>query len=199
MELLKKLKTNVIISSVLCIVIGIVLVIWPDLTMEIACLAIGAVLLIVGIMRLIAYFTARDGSVYSQLNLIFGIVLIVVGALILWQWNKVLEIVPIIVGIVIVIHGINDLRQALALHKNEYDKWWVALILGLLTVILGVLLILNPFAALDTVVILIGIFLIFDGISTIWIMSRIYQTAKFMQQEAEALDVEIGVEEEKND
>lgn len=195
MELLKKLKTNVMISSILCIIIGIVLVIWPDLTMEIACLAIGAVLLIVGIMRLAAYFTARDGSVYSQVNLIFGIVLIVVGALILWQWDKVLEIVPIIVGIIIVIHGISDLRQAFTLHKNEYEKWWVALILGLLTVILGVLLILNPFAALDTVVMLIGIFLIFDGISIIWITSRIYQTAKVMEQEAEALDVEIEVEE----
>lgn len=195
MELLKRLKTNVIISSALCIVIGIVLVIWPDLTMEIACLAIGAVLLIVGIMRLITYFTSRDGSVYSQVNLIFGIVLIVVGALILWQWNKVLEIVPIIVGIIIVIHGISDLRQAFALHKNKYDKWWVALILGLLTVILGVLLILNPFAALDTVVMLIGIFLIFDGISIIWITSRIYRTAKIMEQEAGALDVEIKVEE----
>lgn len=195
MELLKRLKTNVIISSALCIVIGIVLVVWPDLTMEIACLAIGAVLLIAGIMRLIAYFTARDGSVYSQVNLIFGIVLIVVGALILWKWDKVLEIVPIIVGIVIVIHGISDLRQAYTLFKNKYDKWWVALILGLLTVVFGVLLILNPFAALDTVVILIGIFLIFDGISVIWITSRIYRTAKFMEQEAGALDVEIKTEE----
>lgn len=195
MELLKKLKTNVIISSILCIVIGIVLVIWPDLTMEIACLAIGAVLLIAGITRLITYFTARDGSLYSQINLIFGIVLIVVGALILWQWDKVLEIVPIIVGIIIAIHGISDLRQAFALRKNEYEKWWVALILGLLTVILGVLLILNPFAALDTVVMLIGIFLIFDGISVIWITSRIYRTAKAMEQEAGALDVEIEVQE----
>ena len=196
MELLKRLKTNVMISSALCIVIGIVLVVWPDLTMEIACLAIGAVLLIVGIMRLVSYFTARDGSVYSQMNLIFGIVLVVVGTLILWQWDKVLGIVPIIVGIVIVIHGINDLRQALVLHKNKYDRWWVAMILGLLTVILGVLLILNPFAALDTVVILIGIFLIFDGVSIIWITSRIYRTAKVMEQEAEALDAEIEVEEE---
>ena len=195
MELLKKLKTNVVISSLVCIVIGIVLVIWPDLTMEIACLAIGAALLIGGILRLISYFTARDGSVYSQVNLIFGIILIVVGGLILWRWDKVLEIIPIIVGIVIVLHGINDLRQAYTLFRNKYDKWWVALILGLLTVGLGVLLILNPFAALDTVVILIGIFLIFDGISTIWIMSRIYRTAKIMEQEATAVDVEIRVEE----
>ena len=195
MEILKKLKTNVMISSLLCIVIGIVLVIWPDLTMEIACLAIGAVLLVGGIIRLISYFTARDGSVYSQMNLIFGIVLIVVGGLILWQWDKVLEIVPIIVGIVIVLHGINDLRQAYTLFKNKYDKWWVAMILGLLTAAFGVLLILNPFAALDTVVILIGIFLIFDGISVIWITSRIYRTAKVMEQEAEAIDVEIEVEE----
>lgn len=190
MKLLKKLKTNVVISAALCILLGIVLVAWPDLSMKIVCTAIGAVLLIGGGVRLAVYFTARDGSVYAQMNLIMGIVLAVVGVWILLQPDKVLAIIPIIVGIVIVLHGVNNLQQAVTLYKEKYDKWWVALILGLLTVGFGVLLICKPFAALDTVVMLIGICLIFDGISDIWIVSRIYRTAKMLKQEAEALDVE---------
>lgn len=190
MKLLKKLKTNIVISAALCVLLGIVLVAWPDLSMQIVCTAVGAVLLIGGGVRLAVYFTSRDGSVYSQMSLIMGIVLAVVGIWILLQPDKVLAIIPIIVGIVIALHGANNLRQAVTLCQNKYDKWWVALILGLLTVGFGVLLICRPFEALDTVVMLIGIFLIYDGLSDIWIVSRVYRTAKTLKKEAEALDVE---------
>lgn len=190
MNFLKKLKTNVVISAALCILLGIVLVVWPDLSMQIVCTAIGAVLLIGGGVRLAAYFMAKDGSVYAQMNLIMGIVLAVVGVWILLQPDKVLAIIPIIVGIVIALHGINNLQQAVSLCKEQYDKWWIALILGLLTVGFGVLLICKPFAALDTAVMMIGIFLIYDGISDIWIVSRVYHMAKLLKQEAEAVDVE---------
>ena len=190
MKLLKKLKTNIVISAMLCIVLGIVLVAWPELTMRIAGIVIGAVLLIGGGVRLAVYFAARDGSVYSQMNLIMGIILAVVGIWILLQPDKVLAIIPIIVGIVIALHGINNLQQAITLCKEKYDKWWVALILGLLTIGFGVLLVCRPFEALDTAVKFIGIFLIYDGISDIWIVSRIYQTAKMIKQVAEAVDVE---------
>ena len=191
MKLLKKLKTNVVISAALCILLGIVLVVWPGLSMQIVCTAIGAVLLIGGGVRLAAYFTAKDGTVYSQMNLITGIILAVVGIWILLQPDKVLAIIPIIVGIVIALHGVNNLQQAITLCKEQYDKWWVALILGLLTVGFGVLLICKPFAALDTAVMLIGVFLIYDGVSDIWIVSRIYRTAKTFKREADVLDVDI--------
>ena len=188
-NLLKRLKTNIVISAIMCVVLGIVLVVWPDLSIQIVCIAIGAVLLIGGGVRLAVYFTNKDGSMYAQMSLITGIVLAVVGVWILMKPDKVLAIIPIIVGIVIVLHGINDLQQAVSLCKDKYDKWWVALILGLLTIGFGVLLICRPFEALDTVVMLIGLFLIYDGLSDIWIVSRIYRTAKVLKQEADALDV----------
>ena len=190
MNLLKRLKTNIVISAALCILLGIVLVVWPDLSMQIVCTAIGAVLLIGGGVRLAAYFTAKDGSVYAQMNLITGIILAVVGIWILLQPDKVLAIIPIIVGIVIALHGVNNLQQAVSLCKEKYDKWWVALILGLLTVGFGILLVCRPFEALDTAVMMIGLFLIYDGISDIWIVSRLYRTAKTLKQEAEAIEVE---------
>ena len=37
---------------------------------------------------------------------------------------------------------------------------------------------------------MIGFFLIYDGVSDLWIVSRISRTAKILRQEAEAVDVD---------
>ena len=189
--LLKRIKTNVVVSSALCVILGLVLVFRPGLSMRIVCTAVGVVLIVSGVMRMIAYFTARDGSLYSQANLIFGIVLAVVGVWIVMKPDKVMAIIPIIVGIVIAIHGLHNLQQAAELWRDKYERWWIALILGVLTVGFGVLLVCRPFAAIDTVVMLIGFFLIYDGLSNVWIVSRVYKNAKMMKQEMEAVDIEI--------
>lgn len=194
-KILKKFKTNVVISSLLCVVLGLVLMLWPGLSIQIVCTAVGVVLIVSGAMRIVSYFTAKDGSIYFQINLIFGIIFAVVGVWIVIKPEKVLAIIPIIVGIVIALHGLHNLEQAIELCKDKYDKWWIALILGILTVGFGILLICRPFAAIDTVVMLIGIFLIYDGLSNIWIVSRIYKNAKILKQEMEAVEVdsrEIG-------
>lgn len=189
--LLKKIKTNVVVSSALCVILGLVLVFRPGLSMRIVCTAVGVVLILSGAMRMLAYFTARDGSLYSQANLIFGIVVAVVGVWIVMKPDKVMAIIPIIVGIVIAIHGLHNLQQAAELWRDKYSRWWVVLILGVLTVGFGVLLVCRPFAAIDTVVMLIGFFLIYDGLSNVWIVSRVYKNAKMMKQEMEAVDIEI--------
>lgn len=190
-SLLKKIKTNVVISSALCVILGLVLVLRPGMSMRIVCTAVGVVLILSGVMRMIDYFASRDGSLFSQANLIFGIVLTVVGVWIVMKPDKVMAVIPIIVGIVIAIHGLHNVQQALELWRDRYERWWIALLMGVLTVGFGVLLICRPFAAIDTVVMMIGGFLIYDGLSNVWIVSRVYKTAKNLRQEMSAVDVEI--------
>lgn len=189
-RILKKIKANVVISALLCIALGVVLVIWPGMSVQVACMAIGAVLILNGISRLVNFIFGKDDSLFSQMNLIMGIIITVIGVWILLQPDKIIAMIPILVGIIIIIHGINNLQQAVNLCKSQYDKWWVALLLGLLTIGFGILLICNPFQAIDTLVMFIGIFLIYDGVSDIWIVSRVSRTAKQLRQDLEAVDVE---------
>lgn len=188
--MLKKIKSNMILSSGLCTALGVVLVLWPGLSIQLVCKAVGVVLIVCGLLRLISFFIEHDGSMYTQSNLVLGIVFAVVGIWIVANPGRVLSLIPIIVGILIVIHGISKLQQAITLCKSKYSRWWLALLLAVLTLGLGLLLILKPFAAIDTVVMLIGLFLIYDGISNIWIVSRVAKTAKLAKQEAGAVDVE---------
>lgn len=182
-QILKKIKTNVIVSALICVIIGVVLVAWPGMSVHVVCMTIGAVLVISGISRLLIFILNRDGSLFSQMNLITGIIITLIGAWILFQPDTIIAMIPILVGIIIIIHGINNLQQAVTLFHNHYDKWWVALLLGIITIGFGVLLIFNPFEAVNTLVMFIGLFLIYDGLSDIWIVSRVTSIAKIIEQE----------------
>lgn len=186
----KTLKANYLISAVLCVLFGITLVVWPDISSKVVCIGLGCVLALTGVVNLITFFVRRDGTFLSQMNLLAGIVLTVLGGWIILDPDVLIRIIPVVIGVIIVVHGGHNLLQAVELCREKYDKWWVALLLGLVTIGFGVLLICNPFEAVSTMVILIGVLLIFDGVSDIWIISRISKTAKAVAETMEALDVE---------
>lgn len=189
-RILKRIKANVMVSAFICMALGIILVVWPGLSVRMVCMAIGVVLVINGISRLMNFIFGRDGSIFSQMNLVMGIIITVIGGWILFQPNTIIAMIPILVGIIIVIHGINNLQQTVSLCQSRYDKWWVALLLALITIGFGVLLIFNPFVAVDTLIRFIGLFLIYDGASDIWIMSRVSKNVREARQDMEALTVD---------
>lgn len=186
MNFLKELKVNYTLSALVCVVLGLVLVIWPRTSTRIVCMVLGAALLIYGIVQIVIYLVNRERTLILQGLLVLGIIFAVIGAWILVKPEMIMMAVPVIVGILIIIHGLHNISQAINLKKQEYEKWWLALIFGLLTVILGGVLVYNPFTVVDTVVRMIGIFLIYDGTSDVWILSRIFHVKRKAEQVVDA-------------
>lgn len=152
---------------------------------------LGGILLIYGLIQILIYIFSRERTLGIQGMLILGIIFAVLGGLILLKPNMVIMAVPMILGILIVIHGLHNITQAIGLKKSGYDKWWLALIFAILTIALGSILIYNPFTVMDTLVRLIGIFLIYDGLSDVWILSRIFSVKKKSRiVDAEYIDVD---------
>lgn len=187
MEFLKKIKANYTVSALICVILGLILLIWPGTTTQIVCMVLGAALFLYGLAQVLIYAFTKEKTILSQGMLILGIVFLVIGVWILLKPDMIVKAVPIIVGALIVIHGLHNAAQAVELKKIGYEKWWLALIFALLTVILGIVLICMPFTVVDTVVRLIGIFLIYDGVSDVWILSRVFKVRK---QKERIIDVE---------
>ncbi len=187
---LKKVKANYMVSAAFLALFGLVLLIWPKTSTTVICMALGCVLIICGVIRLVVFWLNRDDSLYSTMNLVSGIVLVAVGVWIVVKPETIMVMVPIVIGIIVIFHSFHDFGQAASLYKASYDKWWVALLLGLITAGLGILLAVNPFEAAETIVRVIGICLIYDGISDMWIVSRVAKTVKQARQELAALDAE---------
>lgn len=192
-DFLKGLKANYTISAGLCTLLGLVLLIWPGTTMRIVCTLLGGMLLIYGLVQMILYLINKERTMLSQGMMVFGIVLAVIGIWILTRPEMIIMAVPVIVGVLIVIHGVHNVVQAIALKKDGYDRWWLAFLFGALTVVLGGILVYNPFEVAETVVRFIGIFLIYDGVSDIWILSRVF---KVKRDKEKIIDVDyVDVEE----
>ena len=191
-EFLKGLKANYTMSAILSIIMGLVLLIWPGTTTQIVCTMLGIVLLSYGIIQIVMFLWTREKTVFSQGILLLGIIFAVIGAWIILKPEMIIMAVPVIVGILIIIHGLHNIIQAVDLKREGYEKWWLALLFGVLTVLFGALLIYNPFGAVEVVVRMIGIFMIYDGVSDIWIISRLSKIRKIKEKtvDAEFIDVE---------
>ena len=182
MNYIKSLKVNYSLSALICAVLGVVLLVWPGQSTQIVCIVLGAVLGIFGIIQIIIYLVTQEKTMVSHSMMMFGIVLAVIGGWIVLKPDTIIKAIPMIVGILIVIHGLHNAVQAIDLKKMNYSNWWVALLLSILTIALGAVLICNPFTVMDTVVRVIGAFLIYDGLSDMWILSRMFKTRKYNEK-----------------
>lgn len=174
----KEWKGEHLTAAVLCILFGVVLVVWPDLSLRVVCVGLGVVLLLSGIVHLAGFWAEREAGFLSRFNLLAGIVLAVVGIWIVWKPELLIMAVPVVIGVIVTLHGIHNVSQAVSLKRDGYERWWVALLLGIVTVLFGALLIFYPFGAAGAAVILMGVLLIYDGATDLWILSRISRTVK---------------------
>ena len=186
-SVLQRIKTNSLITALIYALLGLSLLIWPGVSTDILCILLGVVLLGCGIIDGIIYLSNRDGSLYSTAHLLLGIVLAVIG---IWIMRSspglIISVIPRVIGILICIHGLADVGDAMTLRRSGYGRWSTALILGILTLALGAVLVYDPFDAVNTVMRVLGFFLLYDGVSDIWITTRVSQVLKQAEKDAKA-------------
>ena len=164
------MKKNYFISAILTIALGAVLVIWPDWSGRILCYLLGASLILMGGIQLIVCIRAERIGFYSKFSMLMNIILILLGVWVCIRPDTVLSLVPVIIGIVMLIHGCMDLQFTMDIKHAGSGKWWIALIFALVTLTLGVFLVMHPFLAFEITMLIIGIGLLYDGISDLVLM-----------------------------
>lgn len=191
LRFLKGVKANDTVSAVLCVVFGLLLIIWPGTSTQVVCMVLGGVLSGYGVIQILLYLFAREHTIYLQGMLILGIVFAVLGVWILLKPEGIIKAVPIIMGIIIIMRGLHNAAQGWELKKLGYENWLLAFLFGVLTIVLGIVLVVNPFTVVNTVVRVIGGILVYNGISDMWILSRIFKTKKNTDRVVDAEAVEI--------
>ncbi len=171
-DFLKSIKTNILGSAVLCVILGIVLVIYPNTSLALVCRAVGVIVLITGAGFLLSHIRGGIFSWFYKLDLILGVLFVILGGYILFNPLGLLSIIPIVFGVLLIYHGISDLGQALELRKYEADRWWISIIVAVITIALGVMIMKNPFNTIDMLMRIIGVCLIYDGLSDLLLVGK---------------------------
>ncbi|MBQ7378498.1 MAG: DUF308 domain-containing protein [Clostridia bacterium] len=136
------------ISSILYIVIGILLIVFPGEALNIAMTIAGIVFLVSGILELI-----KKNWAGGIISLVIGVAILVIG----WLLT---DIVMLVLGIFIAIKGIIALVQALGQKKKKV----LAILFPILTIVVGLLLAFAWGSIMNIVMIVGGILLIVSGV-----------------------------------
>lgn len=190
-EFMREVKIDVIVTSVVCMVMGVVLILFPTQVVTVACQAVGVALAILGGVRLVSTLLSK---VKSGIDFPLGLLLLIVGIWILLHPASIESLIFIGVGVTLFVHGIKGIQMAWEAKRNGYTSWLALMLLSLLNAVFGVVCVIDCFGMFTVTatiaLTLVGIALIYDGISSIWILSRVRKTAKEFIQDLEAIDTE---------
>lgn len=189
---LSNLKKSYMLTAIFYTLLGILMIIWPDILARLVCYSFGGLLIIYGLVIVVGNFADKGDSGFYGFGMINGLISAGIGIFFIVKYDILVSSISFVMGLIIVIDSFVKFQKALELHHNGYSLWWLVLIFSFLTIGLGVLVIVNPFETSLGVARLVGICLILIGISDIWTISRI---SKFVKADTE----EIVVIEEDTD
>ena len=157
--MLKKVFNISIISSVLLFLFGLVLAVNAEEFIKSITVAIGVVLLLIGVFPVIDYFRYRKDGLGASVGLISGIFSIVCGLMLLINEDLLMILIPVFIGVWMIINGINKIQVSFEIKDLGEKSWIITFIYSILIMVLGGYFIVNPISGATTVTSFIGIIL----------------------------------------
>jgi uncharacterized membrane protein HdeD (DUF308 family) len=159
-------------SAVASVVLGIMVLTWPDATLFVAAMLFGLWLLVHGAFRIVDAITAtaEEGAVRA-LRGVVGVLFVVAGVISLRRLLVSLLAIATLIGVSWLIAGIAELMAAFGPRGGGGARFAVGM-LGALTILGGLVVLLWPGASLTTILYVTGFWLIVMGFAQVLVALR---------------------------
>ena len=192
-ELLKQIKADFVFSSVLCVALGLVFIIWPEMISGLVGTVCAIILMVMGIIYLCSYFIKVSSNGLSAAT---GALLLLLGIWVLVQPDVVLKLIPILIGVVLLAHGVRGFRESWESKTYGNSSWGVGAVFAIISMVFGIYCIVNAFGMVKLTFLVIGIALIYNGVSDIYIAIVASKSERKYRKTCGTIDVEFLEEEE---
>ena len=170
---LKKIEKSMIFSTIVTLVLGLLLTIFPEESLRILAYIIGIALIVMGGAFIIDYVRGSRLDKITSISFVLGTIFVALGIFFIIAHLKLASFIMVIIGIIFLIKGLCKIQLAFNV-RGVLDSWKYNLIVGLLTLTIGLVLIINPTESVDTFLRIVGIFIIVgsfaDLAESIWIL-----------------------------
>ena len=155
------------LRGLVAILFGLAALFWPGLILTVLIVLFGAYALVDGILAIVAAFGSSGRGMRRSLLLIEGAIGILFGFLALFSPGLTALALVYVIAFWAILSGIARIVMAIMLRREIENEWSIALS-GVLSVVLGIVLILLPAAGLLAYTWLIGLLALVVGIALIY-------------------------------
>lgn len=170
MDKLTKYKNMTAWLSIIYIVLGLIFILWPADSVLSICYILGAVILVLGLIKVITWFSYNYNQVNSTFTFDFayGIIATLLGLFMLLFPNTITSALTIVLGVLVLFDSIIRIQIAFDLKSASSKRFTSTLILALLTAVFGLIIMFNPFEVALTLTVFIGIVFLVSGAVNLW-------------------------------
>mgnify|MGYP005790089263 CR=1 FL=1 len=147
--------------------LGLLLLFFPQTTADAVLYIFGIALILIGAVRSVQYFRMDVRSAISSRQLALGVLLIFAGVMVLVFSESFISFFPFVLGCVLFIGGIAKLQSAFDLKRMGVAKWYYDLFGVLVSLLFGLIILLNPFSAAMTLMRVIGAALVIEVVQDV--------------------------------
>ncbi len=164
--MLKSIRNSLFATSVLYLILGALLILFPGVSLELFCALVGAVTLFYGGVRVCSYL--KSGSSYAQrFDLFIGILLGILGVCLFVFPQFVVSLIPVSLGVYLLVDSLTAMKKALDMKALGFEKWWISFLAALALAVLSIIVIFKPFKLISSFVRFLGFCFLFDGLYTL--------------------------------
>lgn len=151
-----------LISSGFYVLLGICLVLMPAQTVNIICKVVfGIVLAAAGLYHLFIYIRGKDTA--TILDLFTGVIVLVLGGFLFFNPVIVVKLLPLLLGAFVLVDSIWKLKGSFQLKKRNRTEWQVFLFGSLIFIVLGGIMMADPFLKTKITILFDGWILMVNG------------------------------------
>jgi len=170
-EKLKKIRLHVSLSALLTVVLGVVIMLNPTSTVLLIAKAVGTIILIVGAVMILGGLFDSDGTRMGGIAV--GAIIAIIGAWVLLSPEKAAAIIPAVVGVIMILQGIENAELAFSAKKARGRHWGVSLLVAAANIAFGVLCITTGLGVVSIGMMFVGGMLVFNGLSSMVVVHRV--------------------------
>ncbi len=191
----KNLKWTAVAISVVCILAGVLLVMFPGASADVISNIIGYSLILSGAVNVVTYFLLDLQVSLFRNDFVIGVVLCLLGILVIVEKEAFQNLIPFLLSIVIVASGVTKLQNAIDMRRLKAKKNMSQVVLALVSIVFGLFVMFGKINGTELLFTLIGAGFIYSGItdlySTICVSSKVQKYYTEMEKEKYAATHDI--------
>ena len=157
-------KSTSVWMALVYILLGGILLFYPSMSASLFCWGIGGMLLVYGVIHLFRYWQAKKQADAADGEMVIALLLAILGLLCISVPRFFLSILPFMLGLLLLLLGIFRVPLMLDVFQRKTPQRWFFLGGTLIPLILGIVLLFNPFKLVTGLISFFGVCLIISGV-----------------------------------
>ncbi len=192
-KVITEVKKYSIVLIIVSAVLGALLIAFPDKMIQYTALFIGGAFVACGVYAILSYIINKK----YVFTLTLGIISAVAGVVVCCAYRQIITVIIFLLGLYLLVGGLFNLVDAFWILKAMPKSWFVTMLLGIASSVLGIVCLTNPFGAQSTLVRFIGIGLIVFAVTDLIAYLQVKEIANEVRDQindANAADGSVEVE-----